>query len=721
MHLILNPVRFRALFAGMAFLFSFHTLRADEGMWPPPLLSQALFDQMRAKGFLLSPEDVYSTSKASLKDAVVLFGRGCTGEIISNQGLILTNHHCGFGQIQQHSSVEHDYLKDGFWAKTMKDELPNPGLTVSLLVRMEDVTQAVNEGITPEMPAAEKAKKLDANSKKIVASFTQGTHYQGQIRPFFGGLQQWILVYETFTDIRLVGAPPSSIGKFGGDTDNWVWPRHTGDFSLFRIYAGKDNKPAPYSAENVPYTPKKFFSVSMSGIKEGDFTMILGYPGRTMEYLPSYALDLVNTVTNPKKIALRTQRLNVINAAMKASDVNRIKYASTQADIANAWKKWKGETLGMTKVDAVLRKQEKEERYRKFFAARGESGKRFLDALESLKSGYEKMRRLSIPAQYQGEAVQANDVFGLVSLTEALLHPDPKKPMDPEQRFKEYQGNIRSIWKDVDPAVERELFKVTLSAYRKDIPDDMHSTELLSLLNQYPIEGGKFQAQFFDKGQWFDSVQVWKLARKVQKGDSAVLQKNPTWKLYSILNKQFTTVFLPQYQKVAAELEQAQQIFFTGLMEMDKDKAFYPDANSTFRIAFGQVAGYQPQDGVKYGWQTTTKGIMEKADTESDFILEPKLKYLYNMQNFSPTGPVPVAFIASNHSTGGNSGSPVLNARGELLGVNFDRVWEGTMSDYYFDSRICRNITCDIRYIIWVIDNVGQCRRLVSEMDLKAN
>ncbi len=718
-----NPIRrFSRLFLlTFLVLFSRQLAFADEGMWPPMLINSAIFEQMKAKGFLLTPESIYSTTNPSLKDAVVLFGRGCTAEIISNQGLLLTNHHCGHGQIQSHSTIQNDYLQNGFWAKNKQEELANPGLTISILVRMEDVTQQCEAGITPAMNPKEKSDLFAANVKKVAAKSTEGTHYQAQIRPFFGGLQQWLLVYETFQDIRLVGAPPSSIGKFGGDTDNWVWPRHTGDFCLFRIYAGKDNKPAAYSPDNVPYVPKKYLPVSTTGIKEGDFTMIVGYPGRTNEYLPSYALELVTKVSNPKKIALRTKRLDIINEAMRSSQLNRIKYSSTQADIANAWKKWQGESLGMMKADAIASKQKTEERYRAFFSQKGEEGKPYLDALEELKNGYAQLTKQSIPAQYQGEAVTANDVYAIVNTAEKLLVRNPKQ-MDDATRAKkleDFKAIVRSVWKDTDPAVERALFEVTMSAYRMDIPDYMHSGSFLKMLEKNPLDKGQFVKAYFDEGKWFDSVYVWKLAGKVLKGDSSSLLKNPTWQLFHTLDQQFNSVFLPAYQKINGGLEKSQQTFFTGLMEMEKSKTFYPDANSTFRVAFGNVAGYTAKDGVKYDWQTHTTGISEKADTELDFMMDPSLKKKFADQNASKQGPVPVAFIASNHSTGGNSGSPVLNAKGELIGVNFDRVWEGTMSDYYFDSRICRNITCDIRYILWVIENVGNSQHLVKEMELR--
>ena len=694
--------------------------KADEGMWPPSLINSVLFQKMKEKGFLLTPEALYSTSQASIKDAIVLFGRGCTGEIISNQGLVLTNHHCGFGQIQNHSSVEHDYLRDGFWAKNKEAELSNPGLSVSILVRMEDVTQALSAGIPAEYSDREKEARMAANAKDYIAKATAGTHFQAQIKPFFGGIQQWILIYETFTDIRLVGAPPGSIGKFGGDTDNWVWPRHTGDFSLFRIYAGKDNKPAAYSKENVPYTPKKYLPISTSGIKEGDFTMLLGYPGRTSEYLPSYALDLVSKKTNPKKIALRTKRLEIINAAMKASQENRIRYADIQADIANAWKKWQGETLGMAKADAINQKEKNEEKYRTYFAALGAEGKPYLDALENLRLEYREMSRLSLPAQYQSEAINSNNIFTIISLTQTLLSKSKESSAEIKAKaLSDYKASVRSIWKESDPAVEKALFTVCMEAYHKDIPKDMQTFYFQELLVSAPLENGKFTKEIFEKGNWFDSTKVWALAEKASKGDSAQLRRNPTYRLWKTLNDHFVNIILPQFQRANATLEQNQKIFFKGLMEMEKEKQFYPDANQTFRIAFGKVEGYNPKDGVQYGFSTASDGIMEKAGTADDFMMDPALASKFKKQNASAAGPVPVAFIASNHSTGGNSGSPVLNAKGELIGLNFDRVWEGTMSDYFFDSRICRNVSCDIRYVLWVIENVGESKHLVQEMELR--
>jgi hypothetical protein len=583
---------------------------------------------------------------------------------------------------------------------------------------MEDVTAQAYAGISGGSASKESARLMEANVRKIQTTASENGRYQAIIKPFFGGIQQWLMVYEVFPDVRLVGAPPSSIGKFGGDTDNWVWPRHTGDFSLFRIYAGKDNRPAPYSPENVPYTPKKFFPVSTSGIKEGDFTMVVGYPGRTMEYLPSQALELVLEVSNPKKIALRGKRLDIINAAMQASDLNRIRYAAKQADIANAWKKWKGEMLGMKKVNAVGMKKDREQQYRSYFEAKGPEGKPYLDALDALKMGYGQLQSILIPVQYQTEAVYANTVFGIVQLTAGLSKKDPKQP-DPAKRLGQFKAQVKAIWKDCDPAIERQLFEATFKSYFSDIPTSQLAPEVLDLVRENMPGSPGFLETYFDQGHWFDSTQLWKLAKKAASGDSMAVKKNKTYVLVKALDAQYESRFLPEYQRITAILEPNQQIFLKGQMEREAGKTFYPDANQTFRIAFGQVSGFTPQDGVRYGWQTTTEGILEKADSELDFKLEPALKSRYKMQNQSPSGPVPVAFIASNHSTGGNSGSPVLNAKGELIGVNFDRVWEGTMSDYYFDARICRNITCDIRYILWVVNEVGQCPRLVQEMDLR--
>lgn len=710
------------------FLFNFilcsliHNFQAfaEEGMWPPGLINAAILEQMKAKGFALTPDQIYSTSQPSLKDAIVLFGRGCTAEIISNQGLILTNHHCGHGQIQSHSTLQNDYLENGFWAKTKQDELKNPGLTVSILVRMEDVTNQAMEGISPGLAQKERLTQMETNLKKIRENATKGTHYESQIKPFFGGLQQWLIVYETFQDVRLVGAPPSSIGKFGGDTDNWVWPRHTGDFSLFRIYAGKDNKPAPYSPDNQPYTPKKILSISTSGIKEGDFTMLLGYPGRTNEYLPSFALEVVAQVTNPKKIALRTSRLNVINAAMKASAEDRIKYSSTQADIANAWKKWQGELLGMAKADAIGAKKKMEARYQQFFTSKGAEGKPFIDALNQLEEGHTKLKAGLLPVEYQREAVTSNAIFGLVATAKNLAPPKDTK-LDEATKSKklvDFKAIARSVWKDCNPLVERDLFSITMKAYFVDLPQDKLDPQLVAAVKKHPFEGAKFESEYFDRGHWFDSNAVFKLATKVLEGDGKALGKNPTAMLYQKLTDQYNLVYFPYYQSCMSQIEGAQQVFLQGQMMMESQRAFYPDANQTFRLAFGNVASYDPLDGVTYRWQTTTTGIMEKADMELDFMLSSHLKETFSKQNGSSQGAVPVAFIASNHSTGGNSGSPVLNARGELIGVNFDRVWEGTMSDYYFDSRICRNITCDIRYVLWVMENVGQSGHLVRELSL---
>jgi hypothetical protein len=402
---------------------------------------------------------------------------------------------------------------------------------------------------------------------------------------------------------------------------------------------------------------------------------------------------------------------------MKASDANRIRYADTQADIANAWKKWQGETLGMAKADAIRKKEETEDRYRNYFTSKGAEGKAYLDALENLRLEYKVMNRLTLPAQYQGEAVNSVSLFSIISLSKGLLQKALKatSPEEKSKALQEYKAAVRSIWKDSDPKVERELFTVCMKAYNEDLPKDLQPFDLQEMLEINPMENGKFTKAHFDKANCFDSVAVWQMADRLSKGDSSQFKRNPAYRLWKVLNEHYFAITLPQYQRANAVVEENQKVFFKGLMEMDKDKNFYPDANQTFRIAFGKVSGYQPKDGARYGFSTTSQGILEKAGTADDFMMTPELENKFRNQ----TSPIPVAFIASNHSTGGNSGSPVLNGKGELIGLNFDRVWEGTMSDYFFDSRICRNISCDIRYVLWVIENVGGNKRLIQEMELR--
>ncbi|WP_426492235.1 S46 family peptidase [Hymenobacter sp. 102] len=721
-------IRIRLALLALTLLSALPAARADEGMWLPLLLKQLNEADMQKKGLKLTAEQIYSINQGSLKDAIVQFGGGCTGEIISDQGLLLTNHHCGYGQIQSHSSVENDYLTKGYWAMDRSQELPNPGLTATFIVRMEDVTSQVLAGVpTTGITEADREKLVQANSQRVGQAAVQGTGYQAFVRPMFNGNEYYLFVTEVFQDIRLVGAPPSSIGKFGGDTDNWAWPRHTGDFSIFRIYAGPDNKPAPYSPDNKPFKPRHHLPISLQGVQPGDFTMVFGFPGRTNEYLTSWGVEETYALSDPAKIRIREARLKVLDADMKASDKVRIQYAAKYASIANYWKKWIGEVRGLKKLDAVRVKQQQEVEFQKW-AESGDEARRatFATLLPDLQRNYATARDYTLARDYVTEAAlgvelvtYANSLLPLLELVDKKA-PAAELAAAVDKAKKGTPGFFRNYNAPTDQKVAAQL----LPLYAAGTPARLLPAYVSNLQKQYAAQGGwnAYAAQLFSKSRLTSQESALAVLDEVAQGKAEALRQDPAVQLASAIINNYRTAILPTYTAATDQIALLQRTYVAGLRLQQPERKFYPDANSTLRLAYGQVAGYQPADGTKYDFYTTLDGIMEKADpTNPEFEVPARLAELYRNKDFGPyayKGTVPVAFIATNHTTGGNSGSPVINGRGELIGTNFDRNWEGTMSDIMFDPDRVRNITLDVRYMLFVVDKFAGAGHLVKEMTL---
>ncbi len=695
--------------------------QADEGMWIPMLLKKYNIEDMQKQGFKLTAEDIYNINQASLKDAVIGLGREgspffhfCTGELISNEGLIVTNHHCAFDMIQSHSSLEHNYLRDGFWAKTKKDELANPGITASILVRMEDVTSRINAVLKPEMSIGERTQKIKEVSSELEKEAVKGTNLMANIKPYFNGNQYFMSVFKIYKDVRLVGAPPSAIGKFGGDTDNWMWPRHTGDFSVLRIYAGPDNEPAAYSPDNKPYQPASFFKISVKGVQEGDFTMVFGYPGTTNEYLTSFAIEQIQNIENPHKIAIRTAKLNIINAAMESDELLRIKYASKAAGIANAWKKWQGEIKGLKRFNTVAKKQREEATFQKWASNR----QVYNNLLDNYQKLYEKRKDLVLAAAYLNEAGKrgAEIVGWSASVRNRMKNKNfAENPALYKQKLKK---EAEEYYKDYDLNTDKKILVEMLKLYHRNLPEEWIPKEVLKSAGNKGPEA--YVENLFEKSLLVDTAALFDFIDKSNAESYKKLEKDPFWKLYTSMDELYVRKIKPELDKIQSEIVRLNQVWLAGLMEMDSDKVFYADANSTLRVAYGKVQGYSPYDGAYYKHYTTLKGIMEKDNPEIyDYNVPQRLREIYQKRDFgtyAQDGEVPVCFIATNHTTGGNSGSPVLNSEGHLIGLNFDRAWDGVMSDMQYDSEICRNISVDIRYVLFIIDKLAGAGHLIDEM-----
>ena len=684
---------------------------AKEGMWLPMFLQQLNEAEMQSMGLELTAEDIYSINNGSLKDAIVHFGGGCTAEIISTEGLLLTNHHCGYGQIQSHSSVDNDYLTNGFWAKDHTQELTNKGLTATFIKYMKEVTSEVLANETDEMIENQRKEMIKSIGDSLIAKEIEATHYEAIIKPFFKGNRYFMFVTETYKDVRLVGAPPSSIGKFGSDTDNWMWPRHTGDFSIFRIYADKDNKPAEYSEDNVPYQPNRHLSISTQGVKPGDFTMVYGFPGRTDEYLPAVAVKQITQVLNPAKISIRKTALDIMDKEMRASDDVRIKYASKYARVANYYKKWIGENTGIQKTRGIKRKEEFEAAFMDALNS-NEVDSQYSGLLNLYDSLYDQMESVALARDYFIEiAYRGVEIIKFANKASKFIRTGNIEDLE------KFKKSISGHFKNYDANTDALLFDALLDKYHTDQADSEY-------LPAY-FNGKMYTAsEVFSKSYFSNQENLDDLFNSSLKKIHKKLSKDPAFKVASALYGHYRNVIYDKYWALEDELDAIDRLYIKAMMEVLPDyRNYYPDANSTLRLTYGQVKGVSPIDAVSYGHVTYLEGMMEKyVPGDYEFDLPQKLIELYESKDFGTyaddNGKLPVCFIATNHTTGGNSGSPALNAKGELVGLNFDRAWEGTMSDINYDASRCRNIMVDARYILFIIDKYADADYLLEEMTI---
>ncbi len=701
-----------------------NAVRADEGMWLLSLIGKNYQDMQKA-GFKLTPEDIYNINQSCLKDAIVGLGNAgspfwhfCTGEIISSKGLVSTNHHCGYGKLQEHSTVEHDYLRDGFWAYSMDQELPNPGLTASILVRMEDVTDQVKKALTDEMSESDRATAIEKVSKQIADDAVKGTQYNAQVKPMFNGNQFFLFIHIIYKDVRLVGAPPSSMGKFGGDTDNWSWPRHTCDFSMFRIYTAPDGSPADYSKDNVPLSPKHHLPVNAGEINDGDFAMVMGFPGTTDHFLTSYGLEETMNITNKLVYEIRTVKINILREEMAASQATRIKYASKYASCSNYWKYSNEQNKALKALNTMGVKKEVEKEYLDW--ARRQTNPKYARALDLIQKGYAARSTVEEAQLYLREGLLSGPESPLFALRvsntfKKVLENDPKADLSFLQSY------IDNFYKDYDINVEKRL----VAALFKYVVDHMNADYcpqfLLDANKKYKGNFDEYVESLFKKSIFANAEN---LAKFMQKPSVKALDKDPLAQIGNNIYDAYIALGDKVPQEVQDNLERGIRDFTDGILQInDGKKLMSPDANSTIRLTYGNVMSYDPKDGVSYHYYTTMKGIIEKEDPEnSEFNVPARLKDLYNKKEFGPyankNGEMPTCFITNNDITGGNSGSPVINSKGQLIGLAFDGNSEAMSGDIDFEENLQRCICLDSRYMLWVIDIFAGAKNLIEEMDI---
>jgi hypothetical protein len=695
--------------------------KADEGMWLPLLVKRLNHVDMQKKGLQLTAEEIYDINNASLKDAIVQLGGFCTGEFISKEGLLLTNHHCGYDAIAARSTPQADYLTNGFWAMSRDKELANPGLFVDILVRMEDVTPKVLEGINAQTPEADRAKMVSERMKALATEAKGSNNYVTYVRDFFGGNEFYLFVYERYSDVRLVGAPPSSIGKFGGDTDNWMWPRHTGDFSMFRVYAGADNKPAAYAATNVPYQPKKHLPVNLGGVEEGDFSMVFGFPGRTTRFMTSEALKLAVEQSNPARIKLREKRLTIMKEDMDKDAATRLKYASEYASTSNYYKYFQGQNAGVKRMKTVESKIENEAKYNTWASADANRNAMYGSNLAEINKAIATQKEYNLSNVYLNEAAFApaavKFALNFIPLQKALKEG---KAEDIKKSAEAIKAASKDYFEGFNVPTDKKIFAALYQMYYTDIPKAQHPDIFKTVEGKYKGSFQKFADAAYAKSFLLTPE---KLDAFLAKPTLKTLESDLLFKTANSVYTNYVTNIAPKLSGAKSSMDKATRLYVAGLREMQADKVFYPDANSTLRLSYGTVRDYEPRDAVHYEHFTTAQGILEKEDPKNEeFIVPQKLTDLIKAKDYgkyaAKDGSMPVCFITDNDITGGNSGSPVINGRGELIGLAFDGNWEAMSGDLVYDPEYKRCINVDARYVLFLIDKFAGAGHLVNEMTL---
>ncbi|KJF42803.1 peptidase S46 [Draconibacterium sediminis] len=696
---------------------------AKEGMWLPSLIHKLNIKTMQDMGCELSAEDIYSINQSSLKDAIVALDRGsCTAEVISKDGLLLTNHHCGFGEIQQHSSVEHDYLQDGFWARSKEEELPNPGKTVTFLISVEDVTAKVLADITDEMSESERNNKIDQVVRQLEKEAKGDSHYEVYIRDFFKANQYFLFVTETFKDVRLVGAPPQALGKFGGDTDNWMWPRHTNDFSMFRVYCAPDGTPAEYSEDNVPYQPKHHLPISLKGVDEGDFAMVFGYPGSTNRYKTSWGIDYTMKVTNTARILVREKKLDIIADYMATSQKAKIQYASKHARSANYYKNAIGQNEALTKLGIIAQKQELENKFTNWVNANADRKAKYGEALPLIEGSYENVEAEKA-MEFAAEALLRGPEIFMFAYRASQLADLLEKPEENKDKIEAFAGRLEesldAFYKDYDAATDEKIVAALMKIYAENVSSSYYPSFYSEIQNKYKGDYAKYTEKMFKKSI-FDNQE--ELTAFLENPSLKTLQKDMVFQAAVDIFDMYRATSM-SLREGDEKLLKGRRLFVAGLMEMQPDKKFYPDANSTMRLTYGTVMPYDPRDGVTYKYYTTTDGYLEKEiPGDYEFDVPKRMKELLLDENFGQyadeDGKLRTCFITDNDITGGNSGSPVINGKGELIGIAFDGNWEAMSGDLDFEENLQRCINVDIRFVLWVVDIYAGAQNLIDEMTI---